>query len=181
MPISSVIPFPNLMTERLILRQLQNSDADNIFSLRSDRRVNLYIDRPKIIFLDDAKTFITKINEGISKGEWLYWAITINMDKNLAGTICLWNIFEHSNSAEIGYELHPDYQGKGYASEALHKIIEFGFSKMKLGVLNAYTHMENQNSIHLLQKFNFTRAGKNEMNLKEVVYQLTNNPKRVRL
>jgi len=54
-------PFPQLLTKRLLLRQLTLSDADQIFSLRSNDVVNKYLDRPKANSLEDAKTFITTI------------------------------------------------------------------------------------------------------------------------
>src|ERR1700722_1400183 len=102
------IPFPTLETERLVLRQLDASDENEIFRLRSDEKVNEFLDRPKANTLDDAKRFIEKIAKGINNNENLYWAITLKNEKKLIGTICLWSFSLEKNSAEIGYELLPD-------------------------------------------------------------------------
>src|SRR4030095_12163122 len=80
-------PFPLLKTPRLILRQLTDSDADAIYSLRSDNQVNKYIDRPKPAGIDDAKAFILKINSFIEKNESLYWAICLKDTSELIGTV----------------------------------------------------------------------------------------------
>ena len=80
-------PFPQLATERLILRQLQPNDESEIFFLRSDERVNKYIDRPKAIFFEEAQNFILKINNSIKNNESIYWAICFKDQQQLVGTI----------------------------------------------------------------------------------------------
>jgi len=61
-------------------------------------------------------------------------------------TICLWNFSSKKNVAELGYELDPALQGEGIMSEALKKIIEFGFQEIELKKIEAYTHKNNDNS-----------------------------------
>jgi len=67
------IPFPNLKTERLIFRQLNADDKNEIFKLRSDESVNQFLDRPKANSIDDALQFIDKINGFIKNGESIMW------------------------------------------------------------------------------------------------------------
>lgn len=88
------------------------------------------------------------------------------------GTICLWNFSPENDSAEVGYELLPAFQGKGYMQEALAKVIEFGFEELALPALTACVHAENEASIRLLEKFDFERTGTHGEN--ELVYTLTN-------
>jgi ribosomal-protein-alanine N-acetyltransferase len=150
-------PFPELQTERLSLRKVSLGDAEEIFSLRSNDEVNKYLDRPVANDIDEAIAFINKVNIGIANDNWMYWAICFKDNPKLVGTICLWNINQEENKAEVGYELNPDYQGKGIAKEALSKIIEFGFNDLQLNKIEAYTHKENLASTNLLEKFNFIR------------------------
>jgi [ribosomal protein S5]-alanine N-acetyltransferase len=56
-------PFPNLATERLVLRKLTIKDAKEIMLLRSNEQVNKFIERTKSIDLNEAKKFIKKINK----------------------------------------------------------------------------------------------------------------------
>lgn len=152
-------PFPILKSKRLVLRQLNEEDANEIFILRSDERVNKYIDRPATSSLDKVIEFINKINIGISKNEAIYWVITLNTnpEDKLVGTICLWNIDKENYTAEIGYELIPEFQGIGIMQEAVKEVIEFGFQNMHLEVIHAFTHPENEKSTKLLERFNFKR------------------------
>ena len=80
-------PFPVLKTERLTLRQLVSSDANEIFALRSDGNVNKYLDRERSKSIDDARTFIQTINENIQRNNSIYWAITLGDTEKLIGTI----------------------------------------------------------------------------------------------
>src|SRR5665811_2355555 len=125
-------PFPLLKTEHLILLQLTLEDDNEIFLLRSDESVNKFLDRPIAKTIDDARQFINKINESLRKNELIYWAITFKNHPKLIGTICLWNISEDGTKAEIGFELLPDYQGKGIIQEVLPKVVRYGFENMKL-------------------------------------------------
>ena len=160
-------PFPVLKTERLTLRQLLSSDANEIFALRSDPNVNKYLDREPGKSIDDAKTFIQIINENIQRNDSIYWAITLSDTDKLIGTICLFNFSDDNEMAEIGYELLPGYQGLGIMQEATSKVIDFGIQHIGLNSIKAYTHSENQRSTRLLEKFNFKKendpAGRNLM------------------
>ena len=150
-------PFPVLKTERLILRQLVSSDANEIFALRSDPNVNKYLDREPAKSMDDAKTFIQIINENIQRNDSIYWAITLCDTDKLIGTICLFDFSDDNEMAEIGYELLPGWQGKGIMQEATSKVIDFAIQCIGFNSIKEYTHVENQSSTRLLEKFNFKK------------------------
>jgi len=153
------------------LRQLVSDDANEIFALRSDGNVNKYLDRTPSKSIDDAKTFIQTINENIERNDSIYWAITLNGNNKLIGTICLFGFSDDNSKAEIGYELLPGFQGKGIMQEAASKVIEFGIQQIGLNSIEAYTHSENQSSTRLLEKFNFKKNGPGEG--KVVMFKLT--------
>lgn len=148
-------PFPELTTGRLVLRELRMDDAAEILILRSDDRVNQYIDRPPAVTLDNATSFIDRIRHGISTNHWLYWAVTVRGSGRLIGTVSLWNFDESDGSGELGYELLPDFQGRGFMQEAVTEVIAYGFSVIGLDHIRALTHIENERSIRLLQKYGF--------------------------
>ena len=166
-------PFPVLKTERLTLRQLAGSDANEIFALRSDDNVNKYLNRKPSKSIDDAKIFIKTINENIQRNDSIYWAITLNGTNKLIGTICLFDFSDNNVKAEIGYELLPGFQGKGIMQEATSEVIAFAIQRIGLNSIEAYTHFENQSSTRLLEKFNFKRHGVEGNNL--VIFKLTAN------
>lgn len=167
----SFTPFPALATERLALRQLEFKDDQEIFFLRSDEKVNKYLVAPIAQSIEEAREFINKINTAIANNECPYWAITLKTDNRLIGTICLWNISATENKAEVGYVLHPRWEGKGLMHEALGKVMEYGFDVMKLKAIEAVLVPANKRSIALLERNGFVYEGKLE---DEVVYRLIN-------
>ena len=168
--------FPTLVTQRLILRQLEERDDAAIFSLRSDDRVNRFVVRPKQTHIGEARAFISKINTGIARNEWIYWAITLKDEPTLIGTICIWNISADKKTGELGYELTPAQQGKGIMKEAIGKIIEFAFHELAINTLEAFTHKENTGSTKLLLEYNFIlQTGREDPdNKNNTVFTLSN-------
>ena len=150
-------PFPNLETKHLELRRLKIEDENEIFAIRSDKRMSKYLDRPLYEKVDEARKFINYINNGIAGNEWVYWAVTLKGDSKLIGTICLWQINMKFEKAEIGFELLPEYQGKGLMLEAAIKVVEYGFETMNLKSIEGEVDPQNTKSIKLMEKLNFER------------------------
>jgi len=169
-------PFPELKTERLLLRQLTEADSQDIFFLRTDKGVNRYIERPRPENINDAIDFILKTNNGIKQNETIDWAITLKDVQKLIGTICLWNFSEDKTRAEVGFELKPDYQGKGIMNEALVNVLKFGFETIGLASIDAYTHKDNINSTKLLLKNDFKPdiERKDNENINNIIFTRTN-------
>ena len=57
----SFTPFPNLTTERLVLRRVTMNDDKEIFFQRSDKVMNKYVDNPLAQTIDDAREWMRKI------------------------------------------------------------------------------------------------------------------------
>ena len=148
-------PFPVLVTENLLLRQLAISDAPEILELRSNEQVNRFVDRNKAQSLEDALSFIYLINRNIANNEAIYWGLQPKNDLKLIGTICLWNLSKQVSSAEIGYELLPDFQGKGLMQQAISSVIEYGFEMMHLKIIKAWTVKQNLASTRILERNGF--------------------------
>ena len=150
--------FPILTTHRLTLRQLSMDDQHDIFALRSDPKMNTFLDRQPCESKEDAIHFINKINKHIKNGDTYYWAITLKDTKILVGTICLFDFSSENKSCEIGYELMTTFQGQGIMKEAVQVVIDYVFQTLKFKKIFAFTHYENQNSTKLLLKFNFEKS-----------------------
>ena len=132
-------PFTNLTTKRLLLRQLQPDDAEEIFQLRSDEKVSALIDRPVATSIDDARQFIDKI----IAAQAMMWVITLKDNPKLIGTIVYWNIVKEKDEAEVGYEMLPRYRGQGIMQEAFAALLDYGFGIMKLHSVEAIVDPQN--------------------------------------
>jgi len=94
--------FPIFTTERLTLRQLSIEDRQDIFALRSDPKINKFLDRPLCKTNEDAINFINKVNDNVEKGNTYYWAITLTDTKALVGTICLFDFQPKITVVKLG-------------------------------------------------------------------------------
>jgi len=170
-------PFPEIKTDRLVLRKIEESDFDIILFLRSDKTVNKFIERPenrKTRNKTDAVKFIKEINENAKSNKSIAWGITLKNNSKIVGTICLWNFSNDKKIAEIGYDLNPIFQKKGIMDEALKCVVNFGFSKLNLSKIEASTHKENESSIRLLKKnrFQFIEYRKDEDNANNIIFEI---------
>ena len=145
--------FPNLKSERLVLRELTPNDTQPIFELRSNKEINRLISRKTPKNLEEAKEFIEVCLQEFKNENRVFWAI--EFENQIIGTIVYHKIDILNNYAEIGYELNPNYQQKGFMSEALKTVLDFGFHKMNLKIIEAFTHKNNIASIALLEKYLF--------------------------
>jgi ribosomal-protein-alanine N-acetyltransferase len=141
----------------LRLRKVVTTDASDIFSLRSDERVMEFLDRPMQKTMGDSRQLIKIITNGINNNEAITWAINLKNDPKLIGTIGFWRIIKEHFRAEIGYLLHPDYQGKGIMQEALEEVLDFGFRTLKLHSIEANVNPNNLASIKLLERNRFIK------------------------
>ena len=147
--------MPDLITDRLLLRPISVADFDALFWLRTDERVNRYIDRQPPGSLEDVASWFEKMTENAANNGLFYWAICRKEQPSLIGTACLFNFSEADFKAEIGYELHPDFQKKGFAGEALRAVVGFCFDKLPVETIEAFIHEKNQPSINLIEKLGF--------------------------
>ena len=124
-------PFPNLQSERLILRQITVEDVEQVYEIRSDAATMKYIPRPLAINKQDALDHIQTIMKGLEDNESVAWAITLTGDVKLVGIICLLRMQLKNFRTEIGYVLHPGYHGKGIMDEAVKLVIDYAFNALK--------------------------------------------------
>jgi ribosomal-protein-alanine N-acetyltransferase len=110
------------------------------------------------------------------------WAITLNDENKVIGTICYWDLLKDHFRSQIGYELHPDYHRRGIMQEALTRVLDYGFNNMQLHSIEAHVAPDNEPSIKLLEKNRFVREAYFRENyfyngkfLDTVVYSLVND------
>jgi ribosomal-protein-alanine N-acetyltransferase len=144
-----------LETERLQLKEINESNVDDILRIRSNEVINQFVQRnsPKNNY--DALQFILTIKERTKNNQTFYWGISLKDQPNLIGTICLWNFSEDRTVAEVGYELLPDFHRQGIMSEALKAVLNFGFNDLHLQEIVAMTNKFNENSKGILLKHDF--------------------------
>lgn len=154
----SFTPFPRIETKNLILRRMNNNDADDLFEMRRDPLMSEHTDTKPDETIEDTQAYIDKMNKGVDNNKWVIWAIEHKQTCKVIGSISIWNISSELKSGELGYGIIPGYQGRGLMKEALLSVVEFGFGVMGLKVLNAYTEENNLKSVKLLENCCFAEV-----------------------
>ncbi len=151
--------IPTLLAPRLRLRAIEPKDASAIYKIRSDLANMRFIKISPYENIDRALKFIKKVEKDMDQGKMFYWVLELEGTLDAIGTICLWSFSKDRKNAEIGYELLPSMQGKGYADEALKAVIKFAKNELMLKQIDAVTHEEHGASINLLTHNNFVPLG----------------------
>lgn len=143
----------NFSTERLILRGIRLSDAKFMLKYRSNPQIYEYqYWKPQT--LHEAEDFIsTKISK-ISNipNTWYQVGIFIKGFNELVGDIGIHFIESDNSEVEIGYTLSIEYQGKGYATEAVVGVINYLFSNINKHRVIASVDPTNIKSMALLER-----------------------------
>ncbi len=148
--------FPRLETDRLILRQITQEDAEALFAIFADERVTAFHEPASFASLAQVQQFVQFINNHHEQGRGIWWGIAQRHDNRIMG-ICgynNWIRYQHSRG-EIVYDLGYDYWGHGFMNEALRGIIRYGFEHMALNRIEALACMEDTRSLKLLHRLGF--------------------------
>ena len=175
----SFLPFKNLSSERLLLRQITPADVSEVFAMRSNEDIMKYVPRPLCKTLDEAIALMNMIQQKIETNEGINWAITLKGSDTMIGFIGHYRIQWENFRSEVGYMLSPDFQGQGIATEAVHLVTEYGFKEMKMHSLEAIIDPDNIASAKVLEKSKFVKEAHFKENefydgkfLDSVVYSL---------
>lgn len=150
--------FPELKTERLILKQILPGDQDFIFKGLSHPKIIPYYGVRYDSFDATAAQmeFYTNL-EKEATGTW--WKITDAQTGERLGAIGYNNYISKFNKAEIGYWLLPEFWRKGYIREALTAVINYLQTELKIHRIESIIEVGNDDSIKVMEKFGFEYEG----------------------
>jgi ribosomal-protein-alanine N-acetyltransferase len=148
-----------LISDRLVLRWLEESDLPALFGIFSSAEVMRYWSSPPFTQMADAQKMLLTIQEGYRSGNVLQLGIERSSDQVLIGTCTLHNFHLQSRRAEIGYALGRPYWGQGYMREALHILIDYAFDTLNLNRLEADIDPRNSASKKSLERLGFLKEG----------------------
>jgi RimJ/RimL family protein N-acetyltransferase len=145
--------IPVLETKRLTLRAPCLEDAKTVAMLANDRRIAENTARiPHPYKLADAESFIAAANG--NDGEVLF--LITQRDQTVMGACGITTL---ADQPELGYWLGAPYWGQGYATEALHALIDYAFTDLGHDALQAGARVTNPASRRVLEKCGFQWTG----------------------
>ncbi|HYK74316.1 MAG TPA: GNAT family protein, partial [Pseudoneobacillus sp.] len=88
------------------------------------------------------------------------WGVYLKSTDEFIGTCGFHYLREKENNitAEVGFDLSKKYWGKGYMSEVMQSVIEFGFLTMNFHTIDATVEQGNERSIALMERLGFIKA-----------------------
>jgi RimJ/RimL family protein N-acetyltransferase len=92
-------------------------------------------------------------------GRWFQFAIEHEESGRLAGDCALKINEQENHEAEIGFTLSPEYQGKGFAVEAVCCMLDYAFAQLGLHRVIAITDCRNSRAVTVLERLGFRREG----------------------
>ena len=151
--------IPTLETERLILRGMRVSDAEDMFNYARRPSVTQYLTWDPHRSAEETREYLTYVGQRYRTGDFYDWALVCKEDSRMIGTCGFTSFNCPADSAEIGYVLNPDYQGKGLATEAVRRVLDFGFGELNLHRIEAHFIEGNTSSLHLMERVGMTFEG----------------------
>lgn len=146
-----------LETDRLILRPLELSDAEDFFAMDNNPEVHKYLWQNPTQEIAETIKIIESVRGQYEKNNIGRFATVLKETGEFIGWTGIKYIDDHiengnTNFYDYGYRLNEKFWGKGYASEASVAWLDYGFNQMKIDKMNAYAHLDNGASNHILGK-----------------------------
>lgn len=143
------------------MRSFALSDGPILAAYRSDPVVSRYQSWETPYSLEKALRFIAGLQaiEPGTPGEWYQVAIETKDDHLLIGDCAFCLLSEDSRQAEIGFSLAQQYQGQGYGTEAVSRLLRYLFQDLWVHRVRAYCLVDNQASARLLERVGMRREG----------------------
>lgn len=168
----------NLIGKHIILRALEPEDLDFLYTTENNE-LFWEISSTQVPFSKHLlKQYINNAHQDIYEAKQ-YRFVICNLNNIPVGTIDLFDFNPQHNRVGIGILLLPEFENKGFATEALKLTIDYAFQYLNIHQIFANITSENKKSIALFEKFNFKFTGTkkdwiytNQQYKDELLYQL---------
>lgn len=153
-----LLNLPIIKTERLLLRQFNENDLQNVFNGLSDPQVNRYYG---VSFKtpEETKRQLAFFKNLEQTGTGIWWAVCDPGNQRFYGAGGLNSLSKEHKKAEIGFWLLKEYWGKGIMKEAMPLICDYGFKKLGLHRIEGLVETENLNCRNAMKKLDFVLEG----------------------
>ncbi|MGE4347808.1 MAG: GNAT family N-acetyltransferase [Flavobacteriaceae bacterium] len=157
--------FPSISDDKILLRQIQFSDINDIIEIS-------FYDSIRATTLTQAREMQEKINVDYNNGNSIHWGIADKLTNKIVGTCGYYRGLD-KGEGELGCVLLPQYRGQGYMTFAMLLAIEYGLNNIGLKRIWAITTKQNEKAIKLIEKLNFIKIA--DLDDDEVEYELRND------
>ncbi len=150
-----------ITTPRLVLREFATDDWPDVLTYQSDPRYlrfYAWAERTESDVQDFVQMFVDQQAEKPRRKFQL--AITLPNGERVIGNCGIRRKLENNREADIGFELAPEYWGRGYATEVTLAIVNFGFRELELHRISSWCIADNGASARVLEKVGLRPEGR---------------------
>jgi len=151
--------FPVLKTKNLNLKRIGEKDIQEIYNFYSDPQSLKYIARNLITDMEQAVEKWKIFDQLFENKNGIWWAFNKKGEEKFIGFGGFFEVDKVANKAELGYGLLPGNWGKGYGTEVVKLLTEFGLQDLQLHKIYANVDPENKASVKLLENIGYKREG----------------------
>lgn len=151
--------FPELTTERLLLKQVKPEDQDFIFEGLSHPEVIPFFGVRYDTF-EATKRQMDWYAKAYEEGTGGPWKIIEKSSGKRLGVIAFYFYKPEHKKAEIGFWLFPEHWNKGIISEAMKAVVDYCQTEKSIHRLEAFVEEGNTASSRVLEKAGFVYEGK---------------------
>lgn len=151
-----------IVTDRLILRPIEPSDAVTMHAYKSDPEVVRYVPYAPLELADvEGRIGTTWSNTRFAaEGDAVCLAVVERRTGSLIGDVVLFWRSETDRSGEVGYIFDPRAAGRGYAAEAVRALLALGFDGLGLHRIVARIDERNTSSARVAERLGFRREAR---------------------
>jgi RimJ/RimL family protein N-acetyltransferase len=145
-----------LRTSRLRLRRWSGEDEDDLVVLFAEPRM-WWFPHGRGLARDETEAFLSHQLHAWEEQEWGLWAV--EFDGVLIGYVGFalpTFLPEVMPTPEIGWRLHPAYWRRGFAAEAAHAALDYGFNELGFAEVVSICEPENVSSWRLMERLGMT-------------------------
>ncbi len=151
--------MPTLETERLRLRKLRMRDAADIFAYSRDPEVARYVLWDAQTSIAEARAYLRYMLHKYHRYAPASWGIELKSTGHIVGTIGFMWIQDDNRAAEVGYSLAHELWNRGYMTEALRAVIDYGLGSLRLNRIEAQHESKNPASGAVMRKCGMQHEG----------------------
>ena len=142
-------------TQRLILREITESDAEFILDLLNQPSFIKYIGDRNVRSVQQARDYIeSRFIKSYREHNFGFYAVELK-ENNLPIGICGFVKRDSLPEVDIGFAFLSEYERKGYGFESASAVLDYGRKSLDLKRLLAITSQNNESSVKLLEKLGF--------------------------
>ncbi len=147
----------SLETERLLIRPFQEEDAEAFFACCQNPNLGNNAGWAPHKTLEESREILLNVFIGQEN----IWAMTLKDTRQLIGSVGIVPDPKRENPQVrmLGYWLDEAYWGKGYMTEAVQAVINYGFGELQLSLITANCYPHNKRSQQVLERNGFIYEG----------------------